>query len=47
LNPNILLYDGEGPDAKFAGVSYVVAGATEGFTGNPELYDGYDPKRDA
>lgn len=34
LNPNILLFDGEGPDAKFAGVSYVVAGDTEGFTGN-------------
>ena len=35
LQPNILLFDGEGPDAKFAGVSYVVAGtAPEGFAGN-------------
>ena len=33
LKPTILLYDGEGPDAKFAGVSYVVAGGAEGFTG--------------
>jgi hypothetical protein len=33
LRPNILLYDGEGPDAKFAGVSYVVTGDIEGFTG--------------
>ena len=36
LNPNILLYDGDGPDAKFAGVSWVVAEKPEGFTG------GYD-----
>lgn len=34
LNPNILLFDGDGPDARFAGVSYVVAGDTEGFTGD-------------
>jgi hypothetical protein len=35
LDPNILLFDGEGPDAKFAGVSYVVAGEVpEGFTGD-------------
>ena len=34
LKPNILLYDGDGPDAKFAGVSYVVAGDVEGFTGD-------------
>jgi hypothetical protein len=34
LNPNILLFDGDGPDAKFAGVSYVVAGKPKGFTGN-------------
>jgi hypothetical protein len=33
LHPPILLYDGEGPDAKFAGLSYVVAGDVEGFTG--------------
>jgi hypothetical protein len=33
LHPPILLYDGEGPDAKFAGVSYVVAGDVEGFAG--------------
>ena len=34
LQPNILLFDGEGPDAKFAGVSYIVGGETpEGFTG--------------
>jgi hypothetical protein len=33
LHPPILLYDGEGPDAKFAGVSYVVAGDIEGFAG--------------
>ena len=33
LNPNILLFDGDGPDAKFAGVSFVVAKQTEGFTG--------------
>jgi len=34
LQPNILLFDGEGPDAKFAGVSYLIAGnAPEGFIG--------------
>jgi hypothetical protein len=33
LHPNILLYDGEGPDAKFAGVSYVAAGKPKGFAG--------------
>lgn len=33
LAPNILLFDGEGPDAKFAGVSWVVGGIPEGFTG--------------
>ena len=34
LNPPILLFDGDGPDAKFAGVSYVVAEEKpEGFTG--------------
>lgn len=38
LNPNILLYDGEGPDAKFAGVSYVVAGDIEGFTGTYDFW---------
>ncbi len=38
LNPNILLYDGEGPDAKFAGVSYVVAGDVEGYTGSYDFW---------
>jgi hypothetical protein len=34
MQPNILLFDGEGPDAKFAGVSYLVAGkAPKGFAG--------------
>jgi hypothetical protein len=33
LHPPILLYDGEGPDAKFAGVSYVVKGNSQGFAG--------------
>ncbi len=34
LHPNALLYDGDGPDAKFAGVSYIMAGGVpEGFTG--------------
>jgi hypothetical protein len=33
MNPNILLFDGEGPDARFAGVSYVVDGDPQGFTG--------------
>jgi hypothetical protein len=34
MRPNILLFDGEGPDAKFAGVSYLVAGtAPKGFVG--------------
>jgi hypothetical protein len=35
LQPNILLFDGEGPDAKFAGVSYIVGGngVPKGFTG--------------
>jgi gas vesicle protein len=38
--PNILLFDGEGPDAKFAGVSYIVGGAKapKGFAGS---YDGW------
>lgn len=38
LNPNILLFDGEGPDAKFAGVSYVVAEKPEGFTGDDDSW---------
>lgn len=38
LHPNILLYDGEGPDAKFAGVSYIVAGDVEGFTGSYDVW---------
>ena len=33
LHPPILLYDGEGSDAKFAGVSYVVKGNVAGFSG--------------
>ena len=34
LNPPILLFDGDGPDAKFAGLSYVVGGKVPGgFTG--------------
>src|SRR5262249_37372933 len=34
LKPNILRFDGEGPDAKFAGVSYLVSGkAPQGFIG--------------
>lgn len=35
MNPNMLLYDGEGPDAPFAGVSYAVNSGTnpEGFAG--------------
>ena len=33
LNPNILLFDGDGPDAKFAGVSYILNLVPEGFTG--------------
>ena len=33
LNPNILLFDGDGPDAKFAGVSYVLPTVPEGFSG--------------
>ncbi len=41
LNPTILLYDGEGPDAKFAGVSYVVAGDVEGFTGSYDFWHGH------
>ena len=37
--PNIMLFDGEGPDAKFAGVSYIVSGATpEGFTGPDDVW---------
>lgn len=38
MQPNILLYDGEGPDAKFAGVSYVVSGDIEGFTGPYDVW---------
>ena len=38
LHPNILLYDGEGPDAKFAGVSYFVAGNVEGFAGSDDVW---------
>lgn len=38
LNPNILLFDGDGPDAKFAGLSYVVADVPEGFTGDYDAW---------
>ena len=39
MEPNILLFDGEGPDAKFAGVSYIVAGdAPEGFAGSHDTW---------
>ena len=38
LNPNILLFDGDGPDAKFAGVSYVVAETPEGFTADYDTW---------
>jgi hypothetical protein len=34
MQPNILLFDGDGPDAKFAGLSYVVKGVPDGFTGD-------------
>jgi len=33
MEPNILLYDGDGPDALFAGVSYTMAVEPEGFSG--------------
>jgi hypothetical protein len=38
--PNILLFDGEGPDAKFAGVSYIVGGARapKGFAGSYDAW---------
>jgi len=38
LNPAIMLFDGEGPDATFAGVSYVVAAEPEGFTGDDDSW---------
>jgi hypothetical protein len=39
LHPPILLFDGNGPDAKFAGVSYVVAEeGSEGFTGDYDFW---------
>ena len=38
LNPNIMLFDGEGPDAKFAGVSYIVLGTPEGFAGDDDVW---------
>ncbi len=39
LEPNALLYDGDGPDAKFAGVSYIMAGAApKGFTGPYDVW---------
>ena len=38
LNPNIMLFDGEGPDAKFAGVSYIVLGTPEGFAGGDDVW---------
>jgi hypothetical protein len=38
LNPNILLFDGDGPDAEFAGVSYTVAEEPDGFTGDYDAW---------
>ena len=40
LHPNMLLYDGDGPDAKFAGVSYSVNSGTKpkGFTGPYDVW---------
>lgn len=38
LNPNILLFHGEGPDARLAGVSYVLADEPEGFTGDHDTW---------
>jgi hypothetical protein len=39
LEPNILLFDGEGPDAKFAGVSYIVGGGVpKGFAGSYDAW---------
>ena len=42
LNPNILLFDGDGADAKFAGVSYVIAGKPVGFTGNYDSWHSHE-----
>ena len=43
LNPNILLFDGEGPDAKFAGVSYVVADPNPtGFAGKHDSWHAHE-----
>jgi len=38
LNPNILLFDGDGPDARFAGVSYTVAQQPGGFAGDADVW---------
>ncbi len=38
LSPNIMLFDGEGPDAKFAGVSYIVLGSPDGFAGGDDVW---------
>ena len=40
LHPNMLLYDGDDPEAKFAGVSYSVSSATKpkGFTGPYDVW---------
>jgi hypothetical protein len=41
MHPNMLLYDGEGPDAKFAGVSYAISsskGAPIGFMGPYDVW---------
>ncbi len=37
-SPNVMLFDGEGPDAKFAGVSYIVLGTPEGFAGGDDVW---------
>jgi hypothetical protein len=38
LDPNIMLFDGNGPDAKFAGVSWVLAEIPDGFTGDHDSW---------
>jgi hypothetical protein len=38
MHPNVLLFDGEGPDATFAGVSYIVGEEIEGFAGDDDAW---------
>ena len=42
--PNVLLFDGEGPDAKLAGVSYIMSNPVnpEGFTGKDDTWHRHD-----